>query len=111
MLISDLAKRIINRRIKELYNNEIDEKQKPRLEEDEVVQMINRLYQQEEGILRKKIFEEAQIKVIPYPGDEIVYTNLDDIFEDQKYCKNRVKIEIMIYQRRVKATHNNPKYA
>jgi len=111
MLVSDLAKRIINKRIKELYNQEIDDKQKPRLEEDEVVSMINRLYQQEEEILRKKIFDEGIIKIKPYPGDDIVYQNLDDIFDDQTYCKNRVKIEIMIYQKRVKATHNNPKYS
>lgn len=86
--------------VKENYNNYLSYKNINIIPEKDLDSVINSLYSDRKEHL--KIFIKESLKKImgeDYIGDLLVNNMLIDIFRDDELCKNRIKIEIVEYQK------------
>ena len=88
--------------VKENYNNYLVENNITVIEEDRLDAVITKLYSEREEHLNG--FIKTSLKKImkdEYVGDLIINNLLIDIFRDDELCKNRIKIEIIQYQKQL----------
>ena len=86
--------------VKENYNKYLSDKNINIIPEKDLDSVINSLYSDRKEHL--KIFIKESLKKImgeDYIGDLLVNNMLIDIFRDDELCKNRIKIEIVEYQK------------
>lgn len=101
MLASDIAKNVIYKEVKRLYYEKLTELQKTTLDDPIIVQMVNDLYHKNKNDISNMIRNEIRQKMTgnKYPGDNYVEELIFDIMEDEELAKNRVKLEIKLYQK------------
>jgi hypothetical protein len=86
--------------VKENYNKYLSDKQINIIPEKDLDSVIHSLYSDRKEHL--KLFIKGSLEKImgeDYIGDLVVNNMLIDIFRDDELCKNRIKIEIVEYQK------------
>jgi len=85
--------------VKENYKKYLTDNKIQIIPENEITKVIDELYTQKKEHL--KGFIQSSLKVMlkeNYPGDQLI-TNLTlNIFSDDELCKNRLSLEIKVYQ-------------
>ena len=87
--------------VKENYNNYLDTHNIKLIEDNKLDEVIKSLYTDKKSHL--KIFLKNSLKEImkdEYVGDLVVDNICYDIFDDDEVCKNRLIIEIRLYQKK-----------
>lgn len=89
--------------VKENYNKHLSDNNISFIKEGDLEGVINSLYSDRKEHL-KTFIKESLKKIMKdeYIGDLLVNNMLIDIFRDDDLCKNRIKLEIMEYQRSTK---------
>ena len=89
--------------VKENYNKHLSDNNISFIKEGDLEGVINSLYSDRKEHL-KTFIKESLKKIMKdkYIGDLLVNNMLIDIFRDDDLCKNRIKLEIMEYQRSAK---------
>lgn len=89
--------------VKENYNKHLSDNNISFIREEELEGVINSLYSDRKEHL-KTFIKESLKKIMKgdYIGDLLVNNMLIDIFRDDDLCKNRIKLEIIEYQRSTK---------
>tara|TARA_B100000768_G_C10974244_1_gene247030 strand:+ start:167 stop:481 length:315 start_codon:yes stop_codon:yes gene_type:complete len=88
--------------VKENYNIYLKEKQLTKIPDSSLDNVISELYSQRKDHL--KGFIKSSLKEImkdDYVGDLVINNMLIDIFRDEELCRNRIKLEIIEYQKSV----------
>ena len=88
--------------VKENYNIYLKEKQLIKIPDSSLDNVISELYSQRKDHL--KGFIKSSLKEImkdDYVGDLVINNMLIDIFRDEELCRNRIKLEIIEYQKSV----------
>lgn len=89
--------------VKENYNKHLSDNNISFIKEEDLEGVINTLYSDRKEHL-KGFIKESLKKIMKedYIGDLLVNNMLIDIFRDDNLCKNRIKLEIIEYQRSTK---------
>jgi hypothetical protein len=88
--------------VKENYNIYLKDKQLTKIPDSSLDNVISELYSQRKDHL--KGFIKSSLKEImkdDYVGDLVINNMLIDIFRDDDLCINRIKLEIIEYQKTV----------
>jgi hypothetical protein len=88
--------------VKENYNIYLKDKQLTKIPDSSLDNVISELYSQRKDHL--KGFIKSSLKEImkdDYVGDLVINNMLIDIFRDEELCRNRIKLEIIEYQKSV----------
>lgn len=88
--------------VKENYNIYLQESELKKIPNHELDSVISELYSQRKDHLKE--FIKSSLKKImgdDYVGDLVINNMLIDIFRDDKLCKNRIKLEIIEYQKTI----------
>ena len=86
--------------VKENYTIYLKENNINKISEDKLESVVNNLYSERKEHL--KDFIKTSLKKImksEYVGDLVINNILIDIFRDDDLCKNRIKLEIIEYQK------------
>ena len=89
--------------VRENYNKHLSDNNISFIKEEDLEGVINTLYSDRKEHL-KGFIKESLKKIMKedYIGDLVVNNMLIDIFRDDNLCKNRIKLEVMEYQRSTK---------
>ena len=114
--MSSLQKRIrdlIFFYVKTNYDEYLKEHKLKSIPEDKIDKVVTELYNDRKDHIQefiknslKKIYES---KPDEYPGDLVILNILVEIFNDDELCKNRLIIEIKLYQRSLIQTNKQVK--
>ena len=88
--------------VKENYNIYLREHQLKKIPDSSLDTVISELYSQRKDHLKE--FIKSSLKEImkdDYVGDLVINNMLIDIFRDDELCKNRIKLEIIEYQKTI----------
>lgn len=88
--------------VKENYNIYLQESGLKKIPDNELDSVISELYSQRKDHLKE--FIKSSLKKImgdDYVGDLVINNMLIDIFRDDELCKNRIKLEIIEYQKTI----------
>lgn len=88
--------------VKENYTIYLKENDLKKIPEEKLESVINSLYTERKEHL--KDFIKTSLKKImkeEYVGDLVINNILIDIFRDDNLCKNRIKLEIVQYQKTI----------
>jgi hypothetical protein len=101
MLASEIARDVIYKSIKNIYYEKLDNLQKDSLDDDQIFDLVNFVYKEKKDEISDKIKQKIKIKMTgdKYPGDKNVNILIEDILEDEDLAKERVKLEIKLYQK------------
>jgi len=101
VLASEIARNVIYKYIKNIYYEKLDQLQRDILNDDEIINLVDYIYKSK----RDEICEKIRYKIkknltgSKYPGDENVDILIEDIIDDEELAKERVKLEINLYQK------------
>lgn len=97
----EVAEQVIYKFVKKIYNEECEAKKKEKLTHQEIVELVNKTYEEKEKSLRKKI--KSAIKTLCTPKemgtDEDVEKLLKKIFEDPEFNKTKITQEVEVQQK------------
>jgi hypothetical protein len=101
VLASEIARNVIYKSIKKIYYEKLDELQRDTLNDNEIINLVNDIYRNKQIEISEKIRQKIKKKMVgnKYPGDENVEILITDILEDEDLAKERVKLEIKLYQK------------
>jgi len=88
--------------VKENYNIYLQERGLKKIPNNDLDSVISELYSQRKDHLKE--FIKSSLKKImgdDYVGDLVINNMLIDIFRDDELCKNRIKLEIIEYQKTI----------
>jgi len=88
--------------VKENYNIYLQECGLKKIPDNKLDSVISELYSQRKDHLKE--FIKSSLKKImgdDYVGDLLINNMLIDIFRDDELCKNRIKLEIIEYQKTI----------
>jgi len=99
--------------VKTNYDEYLKEHKIKSIPEDKIENIVTELYNDRKDHIQefiksslKKIYES---KPDEYPGDLVILNILVEIFNDDELCKNRLIIEIKLYQRSLTQTNKQVK--
>lgn len=90
--------------VKENYNQYLSENSITSIPDTDIDKVINNLYSERKEHL--KVFIKESLKKImkeEYIGDLVLNNILIDIFRDDDLCKNRIRMEIVEYQKSIRS--------
>ena len=108
MSLQKTIKDLIYFYVRENYNNYLKENKINSIPEGKLDGVINTIYTERKEHI-KEFIKSAIKKVInedEYPGDQTISNILLNIFNDDELCKNRLKIEIKLYQQQKNADYS-----
>ena len=90
--------------VKENYNQYLSDHSITSIPDTDIEKVINNLYSERKEHL-KGFIKESLKKIMKedYIGDLVLNNLLIDIFRDDDLCKNRIKIEIIEYQKSIRS--------
>ena len=90
--------------VKQNYDNYLQTKNIKIIPENELDKVINELYTERKEHIKEFILSALKkiYKPDEYPGDQNIKNILLNIFQDEEYCKNRITVEIKLYQQKNK---------
>lgn len=94
--------------VKTNYEKYLIDNQIENIPDEEIKNVINKLYTDRKEHL--KIFLKKSLKNLlkdEYPGDLIILNIFTDIFNDDDVCKNRLIIELRMYQKKTSNVNLN----
>tara|TARA_Y100001958_G_C20935132_1_gene343846 strand:- start:1 stop:345 length:345 start_codon:yes stop_codon:yes gene_type:complete len=108
MSIHNNIKDLIHFYIKTNYHNYLENKNIKIIEDSNIESVINELYTERKEHM--KIFIKSSLKHLmkdQYPGDQTVQNLLLNILQDEQLCKNRIIVEIRLYQQKITKGDND----
>jgi hypothetical protein len=90
--------------VKENYNQYLSDNSITSIPDTDIDKVINNLYSERKEHL--KVFIKESLKKImkeEYIGDLVLNNILIDIFRDDDLCKNRIRMEIVEYQKSIRS--------
>jgi hypothetical protein len=90
--------------VKENYNQYLSDNSITSIPDTDIDKVINNLYSERKEHL--KVFIKESLKKImkeEYIGDLVLNNILIDIFRDDDLCKNRIRMEIIEYQKSIRS--------
>lgn len=97
--LTQITKDLIIFYIKENYKKYLDDNNIDKIEEDKIKEVVDKLYEGKKEHM--KDFLKKSVKELlkdEYPGDLTLNTLIREIYSDEELCKNRICLEIKIYQ-------------
>lgn len=109
--LSNKIKELMQFFIKTNYEKYLTDNKLTTIPDDQVKTVVESLYSEKKEHLTK--FIKNSLKTLyqkykeDYPGDGVINTILNEIYDDDKMCKNRLITEINLYQQSKKGEKNN----
>lgn len=90
--------------IKTNYNNYLEENKIEIIADNKIDEIVSKLYSERKEHL-KGFIKESLKKIMKekYIGDLVLNNLLIDIFRDDDLCKNRIRMEIVEYQKSIRS--------
>tara|TARA_Y100000817_G_C16789994_1_gene514647 strand:+ start:460 stop:804 length:345 start_codon:yes stop_codon:yes gene_type:complete len=108
MSIQNNIKDLIHFYIRTNYNKYLEENNIDKIENSKIPAVIDELYTDRKEHM--KTFIKSALKELlktDYPGDQTVQNLLLNILQDDELCKNRIIVEIRLYQQERNKGENN----
>tara|TARA_B100001287_G_scaffold276802_1_gene289587 strand:- start:1802 stop:2149 length:348 start_codon:yes stop_codon:yes gene_type:complete len=108
MSLQNNIRDLIHFYIRTNYNKYLEDNNIKSIDEDKIEGVVNNLYTDRKEHLQ--VFIKSSLKQIlkeEYPGDQTVQNLLLNILQDDELCKNRIIVEIKLYQQKINKGVNN----